>query len=83
MQEQIITLTDQRTGLPLKIKLKIGAHWLEIQPEGYGEFDALPGDGSPVCVEIYDGRLRALVTTDINEEAQIIDLEGARESNLR
>ena len=36
----------------------------------------------PVFLEVYEGRLRVIVTPDINEEnnRRIIDLEGARES---
>lgn len=67
---------------PLKIKLEYGPQFIEIYPEGYGTSDMMPGFGSPVALEWYEGRLRLLVHDDINgQEPQIIDLEKARESN--
>jgi len=67
---------------PVEIKVNIlsegGQIW--IQPEGYGEKCALDGQGWPVGIEIWQGRLRLIVFADINREGpQIIDLENARE----
>lgn len=67
---------------PLKVKMEYGPQFIEIYPEGYGTSDMMPGFGSPVALEWYQGRLRLLVHADINEqEHQVIDLETARESN--
>jgi hypothetical protein len=55
---------------------------LWIRPHGYGENCAPDGQGFPVGMEIWRGKLRLILFDDINEEeAQIIDLEQARETN--
>jgi hypothetical protein len=69
---------------PVEVKVNIlsegGQIW--IQPEGYGEKCAVDGEGRPVGIEIWQGRLRLLIFDDINsEEPQIINLEKARETN--
>ena len=58
---------------------------LLISPEGYGECNALGGKGSPIMLEIWEGKLRLIVWADINQEdpTHIIDLEGARETNRK
>lgn len=67
---------------PLKVKLEYGPQFIEVYPEGYGHCEIEDGYGSCVALEYYKGRLRLIVNADINEsEPQIIDLEGARESN--
>jgi len=67
---------------PTEIKVSIlsesGQIW--IQPEGYGEKCAENGQGSPIGIEIWQGRLRLIIFADINkEDPQIIDLENAKE----
>ncbi|HBG26193.1 MAG: hypothetical protein A2Y10_03990 [Planctomycetes bacterium GWF2_41_51] len=80
-----ITLKEQcaDTLLPSAIKVKIlsegGQIW--IQPQGYGENCAMDGEGYPIGVEIWQGKLRLILFDDINsEDPQIIDLENAREA---
>jgi hypothetical protein len=52
-----------------------------IRPEGYGDTCSLDGEGWPVGMEIWEGRLRLIVFEDINtEEPRFIDLEKAKES---
>ena len=52
-----------------------------IGAEGYGEPDALPGQGTPVYIEFYGGKLRLHAWPDINNEnATTIEMEGAKES---
>ena len=68
---------------PSEIEVNIlsenGQIW--IQPKGYGEKCAVDGEGYPIGIEIWQGKLRLIVFDDINsEEAKIIDLENARES---
>ena len=68
---------------PIEIKVNIlsesGQLW--IQPEGYGEKCAMDGQGFPVGIEIWQGKLRLVVFDDINsEEAKIIDIEQSKES---
>ena len=65
----------------IKVKLSIENGQLWIQPEGYGDKYSADGDGYPVGLEIWEGRLRLIVFEDINqEEARIVDLEKARET---
>ena len=68
---------------PVEIKINIlsdgGQIWM--QPEGFGEKCAVDGQGQPIGIEIWQGRLRLIISDDINrEEPQIIDLEQARET---
>lgn len=83
-KQMIVTLPDQirfnSRGVKVRVRLENG--YLCIQPQGYGEPDAIRGDGSPVFLELYDGRLHAVVTPDINDERsrRIIDLEDAHQS---
>ena len=78
-----MALQEQSPQYPQKsIKLKLLAEnqQLWIRPEGYGEKCTEDGQGSPVGLEIWQGRLRLVVFDDINsEDPQIIDLEDARE----
>lgn len=76
------TLSDNAEGHfgVVDITVRSNGSFLEIQPHGYGEPTAEP-PGSPVCLELYEGRLRLIVWNDINEEEpRILDLEGARET---
>jgi len=55
---------------------------LWIRPEGYGDACSADGQGWPVALEVWQGRLRVIVFDDINsEDPHIIDMEKARESN--
>jgi len=81
--EYAITEQCSDSLLPSKIKVKIlsegGQIW--IQPEGYGEKCIADGEGLPIGIEIWQGRLRLVVFNDINsEEPQIIDLENAKKT---
>jgi hypothetical protein len=56
-----------------------GKLWLS--PQGYGEKNAEDGEGFPIGLEIWQGRLRVIVFDDIrSEDPWIIDLENARQS---
>jgi hypothetical protein len=68
---------------PAEIEVNIlcenGQIW--IRPDGYGEKCTIDGQGYPVGIEIWQGKLRLIVFNDIkSEEPQIIDLEKAKES---
>ncbi len=55
---------------------------LWIRPSGYGDACSEDGQGFPIALELWQGRLRLVVFDDINnEEPQIIDLENAREDH--
>jgi hypothetical protein len=52
-----------------------------IQPDGFGEKCSADGEGFPVGIEIWQGRLRLIIFDDINsEDPKIIDLEAAKET---
>jgi len=79
-----ITIKEQCTDAPsIEIKVNIltegGQIW--VQPQCYGDKNSVDGEGWPICLEIWQGRLRLIVFDDINrEDPQIIDMEKARES---
>ncbi|MEN6306428.1 MAG: hypothetical protein ABFD91_01630 [Anaerohalosphaeraceae bacterium] len=65
--------------IPIQLVYKDGQLW--IQPQGYGEKNAEDGEGFPVGIEIWQGKLRLIVFDDIHSDTpQMIDLEKARES---
>ena len=84
VDDKLIMLREQSPDFPPKsIMLRLfaenGQFW--IRPEGYGEKGTIDGEGSPVGMEIWQGRLRLIVFDDINsEDPQIIDLENASEA---
>lgn len=48
---------------------------------GYGTSDMADGHGSPIILELWEGRLRLIAWPNINEyDPTIIDMEGARET---
>ena len=54
---------------------------LQLSPKGYGEKCAEDGEGIPIGLEIWQGRLQVIVFDDIrSEDPWIIDLENARQS---
>mgnify|MGYP001305545996 CR=1 FL=1 len=68
-------------SMEIRVKTVSENGQLWIQPQGYGEKNIEDGQGFPIGLEIWQGRLRLIVFTDINEEEpQIIDLEKARET---
>lgn len=57
-----------------------GRSWLFVRAEGYGEFEAADGHGDLLCLEVYDGELRMVRSTDINSpDIEVISLEPLRE----
>jgi hypothetical protein len=75
---------DGEKELTIKIVNDLG-DGIFILPEGYGEYCAAPGEGAPIAIEIWQGKLRVLIWGDINTEepTDIIHLEGAHESKRR
>jgi len=79
-----LTIKEQCPDAPtVEIKINIlsegGQIW--IQPKGYGEKCAMDGQGWPIGIEIWQGKLRLIAFDDINnEDPQIIDLEKSKES---
>ncbi len=70
--------SDHDGSIPVRIVSNQSA--ISIFPEGYGDFGSAPGQGCPIFLELYQGRLRLIVFPDFNDqEPTIIDLEGARD----
>jgi len=80
----IVSIREQSADSPARaIKVNVlseeGKLW--IQPEGYGDKTSADGEGFPIGLEIWRGRLRLIVFADIStEDPQIIDLENAKET---
>jgi len=65
--------------IPVRQMFDNGKLWLSLK--GYGEKNAEDGEGFPIGLEIWQGRLRVIVFDDIrSEDPWIIDLENARQS---
>ena len=67
--------------------IRIEAHdnCILIRPEGYGEKTMDNGQGSPIMIERYNGKLRVILWGDINMEdpTDTIEMEGAREDKRK
>ena len=67
------------------IRLETGCNddgpYVLVRPEGSGDFGSGEGDGWPVLIEIYEGKPRVIIWSDINQEdpTHEIDLSGALE----
>jgi len=89
--DPLVTLQDHGDGgepgfdaKGVRVFVEADQRWIWISPEGYGEATAADGHGAPIGLEYYNGRLRLIVFSDINEQdPQIIDMEDARESNRK
>ena len=55
-----------------------------LNAEGYGDHLSHDGEGHPLALDYFDGKLSAVVRPDINEEdPYIVSLEGAREDRRK
>lgn len=79
-----ISIEEKCTDSPAKavrVNILSEAGKLWIQPIGYSDKTSADGHGYPVSLEIWQGKLRLIVFSDINaEDPQIIDMENARET---
>jgi hypothetical protein len=74
-------LEDDASDRLLEVKVRTLARGVEICANGYGEHEALAGEGAVVYLDWYDGKLQVHVYSDINKADPVtISLEGARES---
>lgn len=66
-------------------KIRFFLTGIEIFIDGYGTKTMQDGHGSPVYIEFYEGSLRVLVWSDINQEdpTHAIALLGAKENKRR
>jgi hypothetical protein len=73
------------TGGTQSIRIEAHDRSILICPEGYGEKSAKDGEGAPIMIEKYDGKLRVIVWSDINLEdpTHTIEMEGAKEDNRK
>jgi len=83
-QQGKMILKEQSADYPqvtIQVHLVCENGQLWIQPKGYGEKCAEDGEGFPIGIEIWQGKLRLIVFDNINsEDPQIINLENAKES---
>jgi hypothetical protein len=77
-------LTDPsqlKNGEQVKGRVQVSGGKVLLSFEGYGEAEALDGEGSPVFVDFFDGKLKLYVAPDINDaNYQSKPLWGAQES---
>ena len=80
------TLVDQADpeAPPVTGSIKVDHNGVYIAIDGYGEHSAEIGTGSPVGLELYEGKVRVLVWDDINtDDAIIMEMDNAKESNRK
>lgn len=77
--------TNRKKPSKLPIRIEVDNQGVTVKAEGYGDAGTVDGEGAPVFLEWYDGRLWLRVWADINSEdpTHNICLEGARESARR
>lgn len=82
----VAVLEDQGAEEPARAgKLPVGVvparDGLGVVAHGYGDYCAGRGDGSPLILELFRGRLRAIAWHDINDDdgTTVVDLDQARE----
>lgn len=67
---------------PLSGWIENETHGVSIHVEGFGCCGMDDGHGAPIFIELYEGKLRAIVFADINSESptHVIDLSGAADT---
>jgi len=81
-----VTLHDQSgNGDSLDIEVINHGDAVLIKAEGYGDCVSEDDCGTPIAIELYDGKLRVIAWADINREdyTDIIDLSGAKIENRK
>lgn len=58
---------------------------LAIYVQGYGEYAASPGNGSPILIEHSEGNLKVHLWSDINQKdpTHSVDMSRAKEENYQ
>jgi hypothetical protein len=69
----------------LKVIVRQTQHGLEIMPQGYGDNESMNGEGTPIYIEHFGGKLSVHIYGDINKAGPThsISLEGALESGRK
>lgn len=84
MKVMDVRIKDE-TGGTQSVRIESHSHHIVIRPKGYGDACSKDGDGFPIMIEKYDGKLRVILWGDINmqDPTHTIDMEGAREDNRK
>ena len=74
--------SSDNASAPVQVLIDCRESGINIRPKLYGDFDSHDGIGAPIYLELYEGELRLIVWSDINQQqpTHVISLEGARES---
>lgn len=80
--ENLIDVMDKDNGIEIPITIRTSQNCVEISAVGYGDKITQNGFGTPIILEVYEGELRVVIWSDINQEdpTHIIPLGNARES---
>ena len=82
MRKFLTFLKDKLDGKKkVKTVVELSNDSIYISPKGYGDCGTEDGHGCPVMLEIWEGELRVVVWSDINQEdpTHIISIAGAKE----
>ena len=75
-------LRDVSEGIPgqLQVSIDCRSSGINIRPDGYGDFESEDGSGAPIYLELYQGELRLIVWSDINDQdpTHVINLSGSK-----
>ncbi len=60
------TLINQGYGKEIPVTIESSNDHLLIRPLGYGDYDSTDGEGTPIMVEVFEGKLRVIIWSDIS-----------------
>jgi hypothetical protein len=85
MQTMKIELRDvdlDKDQTPLEVVIRADSEGIAIYPKGYGDACSVKGGGTPIFLQLYQGKLMVNIWSDICKEdpTHEISLEGAKES---
>lgn len=80
--EAVLKDASESVSEPVQVLIDCRESGINIRPKQYGDFDSEAGFGAPIYLELYEGGLRLIVWSDINQQepTHVISLEGAREA---
>lgn len=80
--QAVLKDASERVSEPVQVLIDCRESGINIRPKQYGDFDSEAGFGAPIYLELYEGELRLIVWSDINQQepTHVISLEGAREA---
>ena len=85
LQGQLADPEPVENSQPIPFMVEADDRNIVIGFDGYGDANSSYGYSRPLHVEYYEGKLRLLVWSDINQEepTHVIDMCGALESNRK